>query len=54
MVDRLVKEAFLVEVQTIAAADQEAVGAGNARRLCHLDTDLLQCPNSPGTEELPR
>jgi hypothetical protein len=30
------------------------VGTGNARRLCPLDTNLLQCPNSPGTEELPR
>jgi hypothetical protein len=29
-------------------------GAGDARRLCALDTNLLQCPNSPGTEELPR
>jgi hypothetical protein len=29
-------------------------GAGDARRLWALDTNLLQCPNSPGTEELPR
>jgi len=26
----------------------------NARRLCPLDTNVLQYPNSPGTEELPR
>jgi hypothetical protein len=30
------------------------VGTSNARRLCPLDTNLLQCPNWPGTEELPR
>jgi hypothetical protein len=30
------------------------VGTGNARRLCPLDMNLLQCPNSPGTEELSR
>ncbi len=30
------------------------VGTSNARRLCPLDTNLPQCPNSPGTEELPR
>jgi hypothetical protein len=28
------------------------VGTSNARRLCPLDMNLLQCPNSPGTEEL--
>jgi hypothetical protein len=31
-----------------------AIGTSNARRLCPLDTNLLQCPNSPGTEEPPR
>jgi hypothetical protein len=30
------------------------VGPSDARRLCPLDTSLLQCPNSPGKEELPR
>ena len=30
------------------------IGTGNARRLCPLDMNLLQRPNSPGTEELPR
>jgi len=30
------------------------VGTSNARRLCPLDMNLLQCPNSPGTEELSR
>jgi enamine deaminase RidA (YjgF/YER057c/UK114 family) len=34
-------------------SDQEAVGTSNARRLCHLDTDLLQCPNSPAQRSCP-
>ena len=30
------------------------IGISSARRLCPLDMNLLQRPNSPGTEELPR
>ena len=30
------------------------IGTSDARRLCPLDINLLQRPNSPGTEELPR